>query len=66
MKSMQYRQLGRTDLKISEITLGTMTWGEQNTEAEAHAQIDMALDHGVNMIDAAEMYRCRHGPKHRD
>jgi aryl-alcohol dehydrogenase-like predicted oxidoreductase len=53
---MQYRQLGRTDLKISEITLGTMTWGEQNAEAEAHAQIDMALDHGVNMIDAAEMY----------
>lgn len=53
---MQYRQLGRTDIKISEITLGTMTWGEQNTEAEAHAQIDMALAHGVNMIDAAEMY----------
>jgi len=53
---MQYRQLGRTDLKISEITLGTMTWGEQNAEAEAHAQIDMALDYGVNMIDAAEMY----------
>jgi aryl-alcohol dehydrogenase-like predicted oxidoreductase len=56
MESMQYRQLGRTDLKISEITLGTMTWGEQNAEDEAHAQIDMALDHGVNMIDAAEMY----------
>ena len=53
---MQYRQLGRTDIKISEITLGTMTWGEQNTEAEAHSQIDMALAHGVTMIDAAEMY----------
>ncbi|MDY7547963.1 NADP(H)-dependent aldo-keto reductase [Glaciimonas sp. Gout2] len=53
---MQYRELGNTNLKVSQITLGTMTWGEQNTEAEAHAQIDMALAHGVNLIDAAEMY----------
>ena len=53
---MQYRELGHTNLKVSQITLGTMTWGEQNTEAEAHAQIDMALAHGVNLIDAAEMY----------
>lgn len=53
---MQYRRLGRTDLQISEICLGTMTWGEQNSEAEAHAQIDLALDAGVNFMDTAEMY----------
>ncbi|PUA20633.1 NADP(H)-dependent aldo-keto reductase [Glaciimonas sp. PCH181] len=53
---MQYRELGRSNLKVSEITLGTMTWGEQNAESEAHAQIDMALAHGVNLIDVAEMY----------
>ena len=53
---MQYRELGHTNLKVSQITLGTMTWGEQNTEAEAHDQIDMALEHGVNLIDVAEMY----------
>lgn len=53
---MEYRKLGRTDLSVSAICLGTMTWGEQNTEAEGHAQIDLALDMGVNFIDAAEMY----------
>jgi aryl-alcohol dehydrogenase-like predicted oxidoreductase len=53
---MQYRPLGHTDLNVSLICLGTMTWGEQNTEAEAHAQLDMALAAGVNFIDAAEMY----------
>lgn len=53
---MHYRRLGRTELEVSEICLGTMTWGEQNTEAEAHAQIDLALDSGVNFIDVAEMY----------
>lgn len=53
---MEYQVLGRTDLKVSKICLGTMTWGEQNTASEAFAQIDMALDHGVNFIDAAEMY----------
>lgn len=53
---MQQRTLGRTDLKVSVITLGTMTWGEQNTEADAHAQLDLAVDHGINLIDAAEMY----------
>jgi aryl-alcohol dehydrogenase-like predicted oxidoreductase len=53
---MQYRKLGRSGLDVSSICLGTMTWGEQNTEAEGHAQIDMALDRGVNFIDAAEMY----------
>lgn len=53
---MQYRQLGQTDLQVSLIGLGTMTWGEQNTEAEAHAQLDFAIAHGVNLIDTAEMY----------
>jgi len=53
---MLYRPLGKTDTQVSIITLGTMTWGEQNTENEAHAQLDLAVDHGVNLIDAAEMY----------
>jgi aryl-alcohol dehydrogenase-like predicted oxidoreductase len=53
---MEYRQLGHTDLKVSVIGLGTMTWGEQNTEADAHAQLDYALERGVNLVDAAEMY----------
>ena len=53
---MQYRPLGGTDLRVSLICLGTMTWGEQNSEAEAHEQLDVAVDHGVNFIDAAEMY----------
>jgi aryl-alcohol dehydrogenase-like predicted oxidoreductase len=53
---MQYRQLGNSGIKVSTIALGTMTWGEQNTEADAHAQLDLAIDHGVNLIDAAEMY----------
>lgn len=53
---MEYRTLGRTDLRVSLIGLGTMTFGEQNTEAEGHAQVDRALDHGVNLIDTAEVY----------
>jgi aryl-alcohol dehydrogenase-like predicted oxidoreductase len=53
---MEMRPLGRTGLNVSVIALGTMTWGEQNTEAEAHEQIDLALDAGVNFIDTAEMY----------
>lgn len=53
---MHYRKLGRTDLDLSVIGLGSMTWGEQNSEAEAHAQIDYALAQGVNFIDTAEMY----------
>ncbi|MFM0118074.1 NADP(H)-dependent aldo-keto reductase [Paraburkholderia sp. RL18-101-BIB-B] len=53
---MEYRRLGDSDVQVSLIGLGTMTWGEQNTEREAHAQIDYALDHGVNLIDTAEMY----------
>ena len=53
---MKYRELGRTGLKVSLISLGTMTWGEQNTEAQAHEQLALALDSGVNLIDTAEMY----------
>ena len=53
---MQKLPLGRTGLQVSELCLGTMTWGSQNTEAEGHAQMDMALDHGVNFLDTAEMY----------
>ena len=53
---MEYRTLGRTGLQVSLIGLGTMTFGEQNTEAEGHAQIDRALDAGVTLIDTSEMY----------
>ncbi|MBF9232960.1 aldo/keto reductase [Microvirga alba] len=53
---MDYRRLGRTDLNVSLICLGTMTWGQQNTEAEGHAQMDYALDQGVNFFDTAELY----------
>ena len=53
---MEYRRLGRTDIDVSIICLGTMTWGQQNTEAEAHAQMDAAWNAGVNFMDAAEMY----------
>ncbi|SFB81887.1 Predicted oxidoreductase [Zunongwangia mangrovi] len=53
---MKYTTLPNTDIKVSKICLGTMTWGEQNTEAEAHEQIEYALDQGVNFLDTAEMY----------
>lgn len=53
---MDYRQLGDSDLKVSAVCLGTMTFGEQNDAAEAHAQLDHAFARGVNFIDTAEMY----------
>jgi aryl-alcohol dehydrogenase-like predicted oxidoreductase len=53
---MQYRPLGRSGIQVSALCLGTMTFGEQNSEAEAHAQLDRALAAGINFIDAAEMY----------
>lgn len=59
---MQYRKLGRSDLNVSTLCLGSMTWGSQNTEAEGHAQIDRALDAGVNFVDVAEMYPANPGP----
>jgi aryl-alcohol dehydrogenase-like predicted oxidoreductase len=53
---MQRIPLGRTGLTVSELCLGTMTWGSHNTEAQGHAQADMAVDHGVTFWDTAEMY----------
>ena len=53
---MEMRKLGRSDLDVSLICLGTMTWGEQNTEQEAFEQLDYAVGEGINFIDAAEMY----------
>jgi len=53
---MDYRQLGNNQLKVSAICLGTMTYGDQNTEAEAHEQLDYAIAHGINFVDTAEMY----------
>ncbi|MCS6959393.1 MAG: aldo/keto reductase [Pseudanabaenaceae cyanobacterium SKYGB_i_bin29] len=53
---MEYRELGKTGVKVSVLCLGTMTWGRQNTEAEGHAQMDYALDRGINFWDTAELY----------
>ncbi len=53
---MQYQNLGHSDLKVSRIALGTMTWGEQNTQADAFRQMDYALDRGINLFDTAELY----------
>lgn len=53
---MQYLTLPGTTLHVSKVCLGTMTWGQQNTEAEAHEQLDYALTQGINFIDTAEMY----------
>ncbi len=53
---MKYTNLPNTDIKVSKICLGTMTWGQQNTEAEGHEQMDYALEKGVNFFDTAELY----------
>lgn len=53
---MKYTKLPNTDVKVSKICLGSMTWGQQNTEEEGHQQIEYALEQGVNFIDTAEMY----------
>ncbi|TXH04590.1 MAG: NADP(H)-dependent aldo-keto reductase [Nevskiaceae bacterium] len=53
---MKRHELGRSGLMVSRICLGTMTWGEQNSEAEAHAQMDYAVAQGINFFDTAEMY----------
>ena len=53
---MNYKKLGNTDIDVSTICLGTMTWGEQNTQEEAFEQMDYALDQGVNFWDTAEIY----------
>jgi len=53
---MRYTQLGNTGIEVSKICLGTMTFGEQNTEKEAHEQLDYAMKNGINFIDTAELY----------
>jgi aryl-alcohol dehydrogenase-like predicted oxidoreductase len=53
---MEYTRLGDTELQVSRLCLGTMTFGEQNTAAEAHQQLDLAVDRGINFIDTAELY----------
>ncbi|MCH2192653.1 NADP(H)-dependent aldo-keto reductase [Kordia sp.] len=53
---MKYSKIPHTDIEVSKICLGTMTWGNQNTEAEGHEQMDYALDQGVNFFDTAELY----------
>lgn len=53
---MMYSKLPHTDIEVSKICLGTMTWGNQNTEAEGHEQMDYALDNGINFFDTAELY----------
>ncbi len=53
---MKYTALGNTDIQVSKICLGTMTFGEQNTEKEAHEQLDYAISQGINFIDTAELY----------
>ncbi|MCZ6796897.1 MAG: aldo/keto reductase [Gammaproteobacteria bacterium] len=53
---MKYKPLGNSDIKVSEICLGSMTWGTQNSESEGHRQLDYACEQGVNFIDTAEMY----------
>ena len=53
---MKFKKLGNTDIDVSLICLGTMTWGQQNTEAEGHEQMDYAVERGVNFFDTAELY----------
>lgn len=60
---MEYRKLGRTDLDISLIGLGTMTWGWQNTQAQGFEQMDYALERGVNFFDTAEIYAIPPSPE---
>ena len=57
---MEYRKLGDSNLNISALSLGTMTFGEQNTEADAHQQLDFAVSRGVNFIDTAETVSYTH------
>lgn len=60
---MKMKKLGRTDVSVTDICLGTMTWGSQNTEAEGHAQIAMARDAGINFMDTAELYAVPGSPQ---
>ncbi len=60
---MEHRPLGRSGLSVSSLCLGTMTWGNQNDASDGFAQMDMALDHGVNFFDTAEMYAVPASPE---
>ncbi|KEA63451.1 Oxidoreductase, aldo/keto reductase family [Marinobacterium lacunae] len=62
---MEYKKLGRSDLNVSRIALGTMTFGRTNTEAESFEQMDYALAQGINLFDAAEMYPVPTDPKYQ-
>ena len=62
---MNFKKLGNTDLKVSSICLGTMTWGEQNSQKEAFEQMDYAIDQGVNFFDTAELYAVPMKPETR-
>jgi len=53
---MRYRNLGNTDIKVSVICLGTMTWGEQNSQKDAFKQMDYSIERGINFFDTAELY----------
>ena len=53
---MKYNELGKSGIKVSELCLGSMTWGSQNSQTEANHQIEICLDHGINFLDTAEMY----------
>ena len=53
---MEQRPLGNSDIKVSKLCLGTMTWGQQNSENEGHEQMDYAVEHGINFFDTAELY----------
>lgn len=61
---MEYRRLGQTELQVSSICLGTMTWGSQNNQADGHAQMDYAFEQGVTFWDTAEMYAVPPHPNH--
>ena len=60
---MKYSAIGKTGIKVSQLCLGSMTWGQQNSEEEAHEQIDYALDRGINFIDTAELYAVPSSPE---
>jgi aryl-alcohol dehydrogenase-like predicted oxidoreductase len=60
---MKFKNLGNTDLKVSLICLGTMTWGEQNSQKDAFEQMDYSFEKGVNFFDTAELYAVPPGPE---
>jgi len=63
---MKYTNLPHTNIKVSKICLGTMTFGEQNTEAEGHAQMDFAIEKGINFLILQRCIRCQREKKHTE